>query len=119
MMRWDPIPLPKLELNISGAHPTFILSVESTPIHGGPTIEYRFVGLTGGAPESLRSRFLCYWILAQLPEEALKETMESLRDTFEFYQYPRLRLQALSVHNAKVARRGVRYDRPNFILPEE
>lgn len=67
----------------------------------------------------LMYRVLCHFILDQLPDPALPEVCESLRDFHEYYSLPAVQQPALPATRQVVAHIGSRYERPGFSIDEE
>ena len=70
-------------------------------------------------PEPLQVRFLCHALLAQLPDEALAEVSDSLREMRDYYGRPRAKPALPAPPVAIPAKYVGSYDRPVFHATEE
>ena len=65
-------------------------------------------------------RVICHLLVATLPDEALPEVCDALRDLYLFYSAPPLQLELQSTPPQRVtANPGKTYDRPDLQVTEE
>jgi hypothetical protein len=83
-------------------------------------ISLKIPGTSGGVelPMDFKYRLLCFYFLAQLPQEGLKEAAEALGRMWEFYRVPFVPVPALPPSTAQVVELGQTYIRPTFYVSE-
>ena len=84
-------------------------------------ISLKVPGTSGGTevPAEFRYRFLCFYLLANLPEQGLQEAAESLVRMWEFYRVPFVPAPALPPPSTCVVEVGPTYTRPTFYVNED
>jgi hypothetical protein len=112
-----------IDLETSREFPGFSLFMETHSPTGqvGYWMSRRIPGTSGGAelPEDVTYRLLCFYFLAQLPDEAMREATESLAKMWEYYQVPFVSVPALPSPHTQVAEIGRTYVRPTFLVDED
>lgn len=70
-------------------------------------------------PEFVLARIICHRLLDFIPDRALPELCESMKNIFEFYVPPTSRQSSLQSKTRMRARLGKGYVRPEFHIAEE
>jgi hypothetical protein len=84
-------------------------------------VSLKIPGTSGGTelPADFKYRLLCFYLLANLPEEGLQEAAESLGRMWEFYRVPFVSVPALPPPPTRVVELGQTYVRPSFYVNED
>ena len=116
-------PLAFLEPGTSIYFPGVTLFMETASPRGDVNywISLKIPGTTGGMelPADVKYRFFCVSLLAELPEEGLKEAAESLYKMWQFHCVPFVPAPALPPPNTRVVELGQTSVRPTFYMDVE
>jgi hypothetical protein len=111
------------ELETSSQFPGFSLFMETQLPTGRVDywVSLRIPGTEGGVelPEDTKYRLRCFYFLAALPENALREAAESLGSIWEYYRVPFVSVPALPSSPTQVVELGQSYVRPTFHVSED
>jgi hypothetical protein len=69
--------------------------------------------------EAMRWRFVCHYLVDLLPDDALPELCDRIKDIFEFYTPVNPSVPSLPSTQRVRARIGEAYERPAFHVAEE
>lgn len=100
---------------------SLFMAIRSPTGEVGSWVGHMIPGTSGGGelPEDLRYRLLCFWFLAHLPDEALRETAESLNSLWDYYRVPFPSIPRLPAPPSRAVEIGPAYVRPAFQISED
>jgi hypothetical protein len=89
--------------------------------HVGYWMSRKIPGTSGGAelPEGVKYRLRCFYLLGQLPDDAMREAAESLKNMWEYYRVPFVSVPALPSPIGQVVELGESHVRPTFHVSED
>jgi hypothetical protein len=87
----------------------------------GYWVSLKIPGTSGGTelPEDVTYRLSCFYVLANLPDEALQEAAESLKSMWEYYRVPFVPIPSLPSMTCQVVELGETTVRPTFHVSED